>query len=97
MSDFKSLFLLEDFKAYRRKQAELIASTIEADVYNSLKGTVDHYQYMAGKMEMANALLKLPSELTNDTGLQEILDRQLVEDMAHITKFLMRRRFTEDE
>jgi len=93
MSDFKSLFMSDEFRAYRRKQVELIARDVEANVYRSITAQTGHFQHMSGKMQMAQELLRLPNELTEDEGLQAILDRQLADDMAYITQYLIRRRF----
>lgn len=90
MSDWTGLFNSDDFRAYRKKQAELGAFLIKRSVKNALWGNPAATQEMKGQLDTIMAFLKLPETLTEDEGTKANLEQQLQDDLNNITKYLMR-------
>jgi hypothetical protein len=82
MSDWSGFFKTDAFRDYRKKQVECVGKML----WDKLNKTEVKEQ-----MAMAKALLKLPETMVNDNDLREYLEMQLVEDMANLTRYLMRR------
>ena len=98
MSDWKSLFMSDDFRAYRRNQAQVIAKQVQylaRTVANN--GNPVQLARLEGVLTVMNSLLRLPESLTDDEKLQENLRVQLEEDIGNITQYLMREALREQE
>lgn len=86
----------DDFRDYRKKQAEKVAERIEQLLYTSM-GTETNLDYIRGQLHMAKLLMRLPNELTADKALLEHLDQHIAEDMANLTRHLIRKQFSGDK
>jgi hypothetical protein len=95
MADWDTLFRSNEFAAYRKYQAELIACIIHDHTRRLLNGA-GNADRLSGQMEMAKAMLDLPGKLTEDEELHNILQIQLERDIASIDKYLMRE-FLQDD
>ena len=85
MTDFKEFLFTDDFKAYRKKQIQVIAKYIHDNLYTNDASET------RGALELAQKIIGLPSTLLNDKDLEQSLNRLIKEDMAGITKYLVRR------
>ncbi len=85
MTDWNELFRTDEFRAYRKRQAECLAELIDDRVFKEL---TDNPQFAAAK-----ELIKLPEQLTTDEVLLGMLKTQFNEDLANITAYLMRKHF----
>ena len=92
MADFKELIFSHEFKAYRKKQMLIVVEFINNEVRSGLSGkmNIDRVQ---GALDMANRLLRLPSELVNDDKLALELDKMVQEDLVSISAYLVRTYF----
>jgi len=90
MSDWHGLFNSDDFRAYRRKQARAIAELIKGKVQRAVWKDPATLQELSGLFEAVKVLLTLPERQTEDPNMQQTLREQLEEDIAGITKYLMR-------
>lgn len=95
MSDWSSLFRSDEFRAYRKKQADMVANIIGAASRQVLSGGKVDISVLSGKLEMARMFFQLPPSLTQDEGLKELLAGQLAEDTAHIAQYLIRQSLAE--
>ena len=89
MADYKELIFSDDFKAYRKKQLEVVVKY----VHNILKDGIYqefHAAELQGALKMATKLLKLPSELIGDNNLIDELNRLIQEDLISLTTYLVR-------
>lgn len=90
MSDFNAFLRTDDFRAYRRKQVEMVAAHLKNSAFQLVtNGKVD-LAALQGKLEMINLFLRLPGALTQDKELKELLAVQLDEDTGNIAQFLIR-------
>lgn len=94
MTDWSNFLKTNEFRDYRKKQVEAIAISIENLLYKTVIGPegVETINNIDGQLSMAKTLLKLPEQLTKDGELSELLEIQLIEDIANLTKALMRQR-----
>jgi len=90
MADWQELFKSDDFREYRKKQVETIALVIQESIRKILHGYPEALSTVHGELKAANELLKLPERLTTDEGTLEILGLQLTNDIADITRILVR-------
>jgi len=85
----------DDFRAYRKKQVEMVAAHLKKASYQIItNGKVD-FGSLQGKMEMIKLFLHLPNELTQDKKTNELLTVQLDEDTANLAQFLIRQALAE--
>ncbi len=87
MTDFKEFLFTDDFKAYRKKQVQVIAKNIH-NLLSGIEFPNKAYE-IQGALEMAQKIISLPSTLLNDKQLEQSLNRLLKEDMAGVTKYLI--------
>jgi hypothetical protein len=94
MTDWNALFRTNEFRSYRKKQVEAVAEIVDKGLCNSIVGGdgAKGFRKLDGQLEMARLMLKLPETLINDIELSSQLETQLSEDMAGLTKMLMRKR-----
>jgi hypothetical protein len=97
MADYNELFRSDEFRAYRRKQAEEIAGIIKHSVVQLTSGNEKSAQELKGQLGIINRMLRLPESLTGDVKLKTNLEAQLQEDIANITRFLIRESLAEGE
>ena len=97
MSDWLSFFRTDEFREYRKRQISKVAESIEQALYSIILGTsgAEDLKNMDGQLSMAKTLLKLPESMTDDKDLKVHLELQRAEDMAELTRILMRKRFEE--
>jgi hypothetical protein len=91
MADWSEFFKTDDFRAYRRHQAEVIAGLIYQQVKLAVAGRPEALSLLAGRLDVANEFLRLPENLTDDRATRELLDQQLTEDIVDITRMLVKR------
>ena len=91
MADYKELIFSDDFKAYRKKQVEVIGDIVFAFIADSMAGTQRDPIYLLGAMHMAKKLIHLPLELIGDDNLKPVLNKIIQEDLAGITAVLVRK------
>lgn len=89
--DWKETLLTNEFKAYRKKQAEEIARLVHAELKNA------NSDYLRGLLDMANRIIKLPSKLIKDEKLDMELNKLLTEDLTDLTISLVREKLTRKE
>ena len=95
MSDWNAFLRSDEFRAYRKKQIEMVAAHLKKASYQIVtNGKVD-LAALQGKMAMINLFLKLPETLTQDRKTQELLAVQMDEDTANIAQFLIRHSLAE--
>jgi hypothetical protein len=97
MSDFIPFLRSDDFRAYRRKQVEMVASHLKKSSYQMITGGSVDLSALKGKLEMVKLFLRVPETLTNDKQTLELLSVQLDEDVSGITQFLIRQTLAEQE
>ena len=90
MTDWNSFLQSDDFRAYRRKQAESIADLVHHYANQAVAGNPEPLAELQGALSVISTLVGLPYALTGDEGIKENLDRQYQEDLAHIVKYLIR-------
>ncbi len=90
MTDFKEFLFTDDFKAYRKRQIQVIARHVH-NLLSSIEFPNKAHE-IQGALEMAYRIIGLPSTLLDDKDLEQSLNRLLKEDMAGITKYLVRER-----
>ena len=91
MSDWNEFFQTAEFRKYRSKQVELVAEYLNRAIF-TLKDDADAIASLKGYLTAADALLRLPNSLVpHNAKMQDLLDMQMVEDMAGLTTHLMRR------
>lgn len=88
--DWSAFLKSDEFRTYRKRQAQAVADNIKFDINQLVSNGDFKLSAMAGKMEMIRALLRLPEALTEDKELKSLLSIQLDEDVANITKYLVR-------
>ena len=91
MADWTALFRSNDFRSYRKKQAEMVASYLNDVVFQMVTGGKIDPTAFQGQMKVVKMFLELPATLTQDKEVLAILGLQTEEDIANITKFLVRR------
>ena len=69
----------------------MVASCLNDTAFQMVTGGKVDLASFQGKLEMIKLFLRLPQTLTQDNETNEILNLQLEEDTANITKFLIRR------
>ena len=90
MADWNSFLRSDDFRAYRKKQVEMVAAHLKKASYQIItNGKVDLLA-LQGKLEMIRLFLRLPESLTQDKELLELLSVQMDEDAAGIAQYLIR-------
>jgi hypothetical protein len=89
--DVTEFFRSDDFRAYRRRQAEVIAGLISQQVKLAVAGQPEGLSVIAGQLSVAKLFLRLPEALTADKETLEVLEHQLTEDIADITRILVKR------
>ena len=94
MADWNQLFKSDAFRAYRRKQAELVANIVSGEI-TRIEGSAS-IDRLRGRLEMARLMIRLPENLTQDLSVSDILKDQLSEDMARITQYLIKKEILED-
>ena len=97
MTDWNEFLQSDDFKAYRRKQAERIAEIIHYCANQATMGNPASLAELKGNLEIVSSIMGLPYTLTGDEGIKENLDRQYQEDLAHIVKYLIRTNIIREE
>ena len=90
MTVWSEFFRNDDFRDYRKRQVQKVAERIEQLLYTSM-GTETNLDYIRGQLRMAKMLIRLPNELTENKALLEHLDQQIAEDMANLTRYLIRK------
>ena len=97
MTDWNEFFRTDTFRRYRKKQVEAVAEVIDKGLCDAVIGGdgARGFRKIDGQLEMARLMLKLPEALTNDAKLATMLNTQLSEDMAGLTRILMRKRIEE--
>lgn len=97
MADWNTLLRSKDFRAYRKRQVEMVAQHLKKTAYQTVtNGTVDINE-LKGKMAMINLFMRLPSTLTQDKEIQTLLAVQLDEDVSNMAKFLIRQSLAAEE
>ncbi len=96
MSDWSSFLKSNEFRDYRKKQVEMVAEVLNKKYSATVVGSGSDISETKGQMDMAERMLRLPSTLTHDKKTLEFLDMQMVEDMANLTRYLMRKAMTEE-
>ncbi len=89
--DWKETLLTNDFKAYRKKQAEEVARAVHAELINP------NPDYLRGLLDMGKKLMSLPSRLINDEKLNLELNKLLNEDLTNLTITMVREQMKENE
>ena len=93
--DWSNFLRSDDFRAYRKKQIEMVAAHLKNASYQVVtNGKVD-LAALQGKLEMIKLFLHLPGSLTQDKRTQELLVVQLNEDTANLAQFLIRHSLAE--
>jgi hypothetical protein len=94
MTDWNGFLRTDAFRDYRKKVIEKVSEEIETILYKTVIGSdgADTLKELKGQMKMVRTVLKIPNDLTTDEQVLAQLDTQLAEDMANLTKYLMRRR-----
>jgi len=90
MTAWNELFQTDEFRAYRRKQAEEIAGIIQSSVVQMTSGNERAAAELKGQLSIISRMLRLPESLTGDEKVRSNLEAQLQEDVANITRFLIR-------
>jgi len=91
MSDWNGFLKSNEFRDYRKKQVEMVAEVLNGKFAGIVIGMGSELAVTKGQMDMAKRFLELPETLTEDAGTLEYLDMQLTEDMANLTRMLMRK------
>jgi hypothetical protein len=95
MADWNQFLRSTDFRAYRKKQTEMVAQHLKKIAYQSVtNGKVD-LAALQGKMEMINLFIRLPETLTQDEKTKDLLTVQMDEDVSNIAQFLIRQSLAE--
>ena len=84
----KDLIFSEDFRKYRKAQIREVAEFVNENLYN--KG-LDH---VAGAMEMARRIIRLPEKLINDKDLIDDLNRVVQEDLTQLSVEIVREKLS---
>jgi hypothetical protein len=95
MTDWNGLFRSNEFRDYRRKQVEMIGELLNDKLSSLTVGRGEDPKYIKGQMDMLNHILRLPGDLTKDNETLDLLNLQLTEDIANLTKYLMRKAVNE--
>ena len=96
MTAWNEFLRLPEFRAYRKKQAEMVAGHIHQVSRQSVRNGKVDIAALQGKMEMIRLFLKLPEDLTTDNETKAILSVQMDEDTANIAQYLIRRTMAEE-
>lgn len=89
--DWKEILFTPEFKEYRKRQTEAIARMVHAELKKP------NPDYLRGLLEMANKIIKLPSDLIKDEKLNMELYKLLMEDLTDLTIKLVREQVTRKE
>lgn len=93
--DWNQFLRSDDFRAYRKKQIEMIARHLKSVSYQLLtNGKVDLSSFQ-GKLEIIGLVMKFPATLTQDTETKDLLAVQLDEDTSNLAQYLIRQRLAE--
>lgn len=85
----------DEFAAYRKKQAEVIAKTVHGLLCN-LRETDG--PRLAGAMDMAFKLVRLPRELLPmQSSFLAQVNNQIDQDLADVSAYLIKRSFTSSD
>lgn len=95
MSDWTGFLRSDDFRAYRKKQAEAVAGLLQRLAFQTLSNGQVEPAELRGMMKIINLLVNLPKELTKDKKTLELLSGQMTEDTATIAQYLIRCATTE--
>lgn len=90
MADWNNFLRSDDFKTYRKKQIEMVASHLQMMAKQSVSNGKVDLPALQGKLEMIRLFVRFPETLTQDKQLQELLSIQMDEDTAHIAQYLIR-------
>ncbi len=82
--DWKEIIFTPEFKEYRKRQTEVIARLVHAELK-----TVNPDR-LSGMLDMAHKIIKLPSSLIQDEKLDPELNRLTDEDLTDLTIKLVR-------
>lgn len=91
MTDWAGFLQSNEFRDYRKKQIECVAEALNKKLRSTIIGSKAEYAEIRGQMDMAKRLLRLPYSLSNSEKVRGVLDMQEAEDMANITRHLMRK------
>jgi len=97
VADYNELFRSNDFRAFRKKQVELVAETIKRGVFLATSGKPEALAELKGQLSIVKEFLRLPEALTGDEKTLEILRHQLTEDVDDITRILIRKEVLDAE
>ena len=95
MTDWSSFFKQEEFRQYRKRQIQTVAEKVNAHMARLVIGNGADMNEINGELRMAKILLELPESLTKDEKVRELLTRQLEEDIANLTNYLIKHRLEE--
>ena len=95
MTDWNHFFKQEEFRQYRKQQARLVSRIINSHMSRLVIGRGANINELNGQMSMAKHLLELPEQLTKDEGVRTLLTQQLEEDIADMTRYLIKHRVEE--
>ena len=83
--DWVAFFRSDEFREYRRRQVEMVANCIASDLR---KGDISKVPTL---LETAKAMLALCEVMTDCFETKQLLAAQRQEDIAGVTKILMKR------
>lgn len=98
MTDWSAFLQLDEFRAYRKKQAEILAAYVEGQSRRLLNSgnSAEVIASLDGAMHMAGLMLDLPERLVKDPGVMENLIQQKHEYIAELSQYLIRRSIIKD-
>ena len=82
--DWKEFIFTNEFKEYRKRQTETIAKLVYAELINPNPDRLN------GVLDMANKIIKLPSDLIKDEKLDHELHKLVTEDLTDLTIKIVR-------
>ena len=97
MTDWADLLNSDDYRAYRKKQMEAVADIISHAVNQLAAGNPTKIEQLEGQLDVVGTLLRLPETLTGDEGILQNLGLQYQEDIASVTKHLLKTYSREDD
>ena len=93
--EWAEFILSDEFAAYRKKQAEVIAKTVHGMLCNFRETDGPR---LAGVMDMAFKLVRLPQQLLPmQSSILEQVGIQIDQDMADVSAYLIKRSFTSSD
>lgn len=85
MADFAELIFTEEFKAYQKKEIELIVKHV-----HQLLETNRNPEVLRGVLQLASKIIRLPAELDHNASHAEQLAKRVEQNLIDISTSLLR-------